>query len=74
MFSIDPFGLLLEGNESWFKMTGHSTDKITAMSWIETVHDDCMAEAIRGWKLLTQDHKAWSAELVRVLPTPVYFH
>jgi PAS domain-containing protein len=66
MFSIDPVGLLLEGNESWFQMTGHSRDKIFAMSWIETVHDDCMAEALRGWKLLTENHKVWSAELVRI--------
>ncbi|KUJ16216.1 uncharacterized protein LY89DRAFT_77589 [Mollisia scopiformis] len=63
MFSIDAVGLLLEGNESWFGMTGHSRDKIFAMSWIETVHEDSMQEARQGWKIMTQEQVIWSAEL-----------
>lgn len=64
MFSIDTAGLLLEGNGSFFEMTDHSKDKIFAMSWIEAIHDDSVAETLRGWKILTEDQVIWSAELV----------
>lgn len=68
MFSIDPAGLLLEGNGSYFAMTGHSREKVFAMSWMEIIHEDSLPEAIRGWKLLTEDKVIWSAELVGLGP------
>lgn len=63
MFSIDAAGLLLGGNGSFFEMTGHSKDKIFAMSWVETIHEGSIAEAMRGWKILTEDQVIWSTEL-----------
>ncbi|CZR63478.1 related to sensory transduction histidine kinase [Phialocephala subalpina] len=64
MFSIDAAGLLLlEGNGSWFEMTGHSKDKTFAMSWMETIHKDSVAETMEGWKILTEDQVIWSTEL-----------
>lgn len=64
MFSVDAVGLLLEGNESWFTMTGHSRGKIYAMSWIDCVHEDCVVDVLKGWKILTEEQAIWSAELV----------
>ncbi|KAH9220231.1 hypothetical protein DL95DRAFT_44108 [Leptodontidium sp. 2 PMI_412] len=63
MFSVDPAGLLLEGNDRWFEMTGHSRDKIFAMSWMETVHSDSIATIQEGWKIMTEQGIPWSSEL-----------
>ncbi|KAH7411103.1 aerobic respiration control sensor protein arcB [Cadophora sp. MPI-SDFR-AT-0126] len=63
MFSVDAAGLLLEGNDRWFEMTGHSRDKIFAMSWMETVHDDSVGAVQEGWKILTETGIPWSSEL-----------
>lgn len=64
MFSVDAAGLLLEGNDRWFEMTGHSRDKIFAMSWMETVHSDSIATIQEGWKIMTEQGIPWSSELV----------
>lgn len=63
MFSVDAAGLLLEGNDRWFEMTGHSRDKIFAMSWMETIHDDSIGAVQEGWKIMTETGIPWSAEL-----------
>ncbi|CZS88736.1 related to sensory transduction histidine kinase [Rhynchosporium graminicola] len=63
MFSVDAAGLLLEGNDRWFEMTGHSRDKIFEMSWVETVHDDSIRILREGWKIMTVEGIPWSAEL-----------
>ncbi|KAL2070764.1 hypothetical protein VTL71DRAFT_13790 [Oculimacula yallundae] len=63
MFSVDAAGLLLEGNDRWFEMTGHSRDKIFAMSWMETIHNDSMKSIQEGWKIMTEEGIPWSAEL-----------
>lgn len=65
MFSIDPgSGLLLDCNDRYFEMTGHSKDKIYSMSFMETVHEESAEEAMKGWKLLAEEGIAWGAELV----------
>lgn len=69
MFSVDAAGLLLEGNDRWFEMTGHSRDKIFAMSWMETIHDDSIGAVQEGWKIMTETGIPWSAELVCPLLT-----
>lgn len=63
MFSIDSAGLLLEGNDRYFEITGHPRDKIFAMSWVETVDEESVDTALKGWRVLTEDEAPWSAEL-----------
>jgi hypothetical protein len=64
MFSIDPEGLLLEGNDRFFEMTGHHRDAAYDMSWLETVKESSRAIAVEGWHRLTVDRLPWSSELV----------
>lgn len=65
MFSIDPDGLLLEANDRWFEITGHTRDSVYDMSWMETILDNSRHIMEKGWERLTVDRLPWSAELVR---------
>lgn len=67
MFSIDPKGLLLEGNDRYFEMTGHPRDGAYEMSFLEPVKESSMPMVEEGWKRLTVDRLPWSGELV-ILP------
>jgi PAS domain S-box-containing protein len=64
MFSIDSKGLLLEANDRWFEMTGHSHDTAYEMSWMETIMDSSKPVLEKGWERLTVDRLPWSGELV----------
>jgi PAS domain-containing protein len=64
MYSIDADGVLLEANDRWFEMTGHPRDTISAMSWMDTIHEDSVPVMEDGWRRLSVDELPWSAELV----------
>lgn len=64
MFSIDADGVLLEANDRWFEMTGHSRDNVAAMSWMELFHENSVSVMEDGWRRLTIDELPWSTELV----------
>jgi PAS domain-containing protein len=64
MFSVSADGVLLEANDRWFEMTGHSRDTFFPMSWMEAIHEDSNPVAEAGWRRLTVDELPWSAELV----------
>lgn len=63
MFSIDAAGTLLEANDRWYEMTDHPRDAIFAMSWLDTLTEDCLELMDIGWKRLTVDQLPWSGEL-----------
>jgi PAS domain-containing protein len=63
MYSIDSQGLLLEANDRWFEMTGHSRDSAFNMSWVETIHENSLSIVEKGWKRLVEDQLPWSSEL-----------
>jgi PAS domain S-box-containing protein len=66
MYSIDTAGLILEANPRYWEMTGHPKDKVFAMSWMSTLHDDSVEESKEGWRKLTVEHIPWTAELVSI--------
>lgn len=63
MFSIDPAGVLLEANNRWFEMTGHSRTIIYAKSWLEVVHESSLELVEDIWTSITVDHLPWSGEV-----------
>jgi hypothetical protein len=64
MFSIDCNGILLDANDKWFDMTGHSKEKIFSFSWMNVI-DDISKEAVdKSWTDLTVHHVPWTGELV----------
>lgn len=64
MFSIDPKGLLLEANDRWFEMTGHSRDEAYEMSWLKAIKESSISIMEKGWERVTVEQLPWSAELV----------
>ena len=63
MFYIDPDGLLLEGNDRYFEMTGHSRENNYKMSWMDHVAEGSKQTMELGWHKLVVDRVPWSGEL-----------
>jgi PAS domain S-box-containing protein len=63
MFLCTPEGVLREGNERYFEMTGHPREECYEMSWLEQVHESCRKKAEEGWKRMAAERVPWSCEL-----------
>ncbi|KAH8197320.1 hypothetical protein TruAng_008524 [Truncatella angustata] len=63
MFLFDPDGILSEGNDRYYEMTGHPRNANHAMSWMEQVESSSLKDCEEGWQRMIVDHQPWSAEL-----------
>ncbi|TVY44423.1 Hybrid signal transduction histidine kinase K [Lachnellula occidentalis] len=63
MHSLAPDGTLLEANDRWYEMTGHTREPNGPMSFTELFHDDSLEEVDKAWKRLTEDKVPYSSEL-----------
>jgi PAS domain S-box-containing protein len=63
MFYIDPEGLMVEANDRWYEMTGHSRDNMHEFAWLDDIEESSIAMAKESWRVLTEDKVAWSGEL-----------
>jgi PAS domain S-box-containing protein len=63
MFYIDPNGMMVEANDRWYEMTGHSRDNMHEFAWLDDIEESSIAMANESWRALTEDKVAWSGEL-----------
>lgn len=63
MFYIDPSGAMLEANDRWYEMTGHSRDNMHDFAWLDDIEESSIAMAKESWRALTEDKVGWSGEL-----------
>ncbi|KAK7959013.1 uncharacterized protein PG986_003867 [Apiospora aurea] len=72
MFLVDVDGVLREGNDRYFEMTGHPRENLYEMSWMEQIADKSRTLMQEGWRQMTVERTAWSGELlmkkIRVQP------
>ncbi|KAK6857823.1 hypothetical protein PG995_005522 [Apiospora arundinis] len=63
MFLVDVDGVLREGNDRYFEMTGHPRENLYEMSWMEQIDDTSKKAMQDGWKRMAVDRSPWSGEL-----------
>jgi PAS domain S-box-containing protein len=63
MFYIDPKGMMVEANDRWYEMTGHSRDNMHEFAWLDDIVESSIEAAQESWRALTVDKVAWSGEL-----------
>ncbi|CAG8980025.1 hypothetical protein HYALB_00005199 [Hymenoscyphus albidus] len=63
LFSIGVDGKVLEANDRWYEITGHSRDLTKPMSFVDTLIEECKSAMYTGWKRLTVDRMPWTSEL-----------
>ncbi|KAI1850884.1 hypothetical protein JX266_003549 [Neoarthrinium moseri] len=73
MFLVDPEGVLREGNDRYYEMTGHSRVSSYEMSFMEQIEEGSKVTMEDGWSRMVVDHQPWSGELElkRLLVKPV---
>ncbi|KAM0277436.1 hypothetical protein ACHAQH_005800 [Verticillium albo-atrum] len=76
MYLVSPDGVLREGNDRYFEMTGHPRDTMYEMSFMEQIEDSSKKTMMEGWERLVKDHQSWTGELQlkRLLVKPVDLH
>ncbi|KAG7117887.1 Hybrid signal transduction histidine kinase K like protein [Verticillium longisporum] len=76
MYLVSPDGVLREGNDRYFEMTGHPRDVMYEMSFMEQIEDGSKKTMLEGWERLVRDHQAWTGELqlkkLRVQPVDLH--
>lgn len=63
LFSIGIDGKVLEANDRWYEITGHSRDLTKPMSWIDTIVEQSQDIMHEGWGRLTGDRMPWTSEM-----------
>jgi PAS domain S-box-containing protein len=63
LYYIDLSGVLVEANDRYYEITGHSRHDSSERSFLTTVHDDSMHIALLSWQQVTVDQIPWSGEL-----------
>jgi PAS domain S-box-containing protein len=63
MFLISPDGVLREGNDRYYEMTGHPRDVADEKSWMEHVEENSKKVVEDGWNQLIVERIPWQAEL-----------
>lgn len=63
MFLISPDGVLREGNDRLFEMTGLSRESLDEMSWMECIMESSLSNMQEGWHHMMTEHSPWSGEL-----------
>lgn len=63
LFSIGIDGRILEANDRWYEITGHSRDLTKAMSWMETIVQESQDVMKNGWVRLTDHRLPWTSEV-----------
>lgn len=63
MYYISHDGCLLECNERYLDITGHSRDDVRTMYFIDGIHEESQALAMRAWDAYVVDHRPWCGEL-----------
>lgn len=63
MFYIDPNGHMLEANDRWYEMTGHSKENMHEFAWLDDLVESSIPTAQESWRILAEDKVAWSGEL-----------
>ncbi|KAK8124014.1 hypothetical protein PG999_003932 [Apiospora kogelbergensis] len=63
MFLVDSDGVLREGNDRYFEMTGHPRENLYEMSWMEQIAESSMKAMQDGWRRMAVDRSPWSGEL-----------
>lgn len=63
MFFISPEGVLREGNDRFFEMTGLPRDSQFELSWMDFIMESSIKTMEDGWHKLSNEHLGWSGEL-----------
>lgn len=63
MFLISPDGVLLEGNEQFYEMTGHTREPQAEMSWIDFIAESSLDTIKHAWVQMHDEQTSWSGEL-----------
>ncbi|RYP67705.1 hypothetical protein DL771_007112 [Monosporascus sp. 5C6A] len=64
MFLLSPEGILREGNDRYFEVTGHPRgESFSAMSWMEQVEDSSKKTMEAAWHQLIVDNIPWTGEV-----------
>ncbi|CAJ2501110.1 Uu.00g039630.m01.CDS01 [Anthostomella pinea] len=63
MFLIDPDGVLREGNDRYFEMTGHPRHEKSEKSWRWQIEDSSLETSETAWHTMAVDHQPWTGEL-----------
>jgi PAS domain S-box-containing protein len=73
MFLVSPEGVLREGNDRYYEMTGHPRDNAYEMSWMEQIMESSKSTMRDGWHRMAVDRSSWTGELQlkKLLVTPV---
>ncbi|KAM0327074.1 hypothetical protein ACHAQA_006199 [Verticillium albo-atrum] len=76
MYLVSPDGVLREGNDRYFEMTGHPRDVMYEMSWMEQIEDSSKKTMTEGWEQMVKGHRPWTGELQlkKLLVQPVDLH
>lgn len=63
MFLISPEGVLREGNDRFFEMTGLPRESQYELSWMDFIMECSIKTMEDGWHTLSNEHQGWSGEL-----------
>ncbi|ORY61513.1 aerobic respiration control sensor protein arcB [Pseudomassariella vexata] len=63
MFLVSPEGVLQEGNDCYFTMTGHPRDNLYEMSWMEQLEESSRKTMEEAWRQMVEGRKSWSGEV-----------
>ncbi|KAI0121090.1 aerobic respiration control sensor protein arcB [Xylariales sp. AK1849] len=76
MFLVSPDGVLREGNDRYYEMTGHPRDCSYEMSFLEQVEEGSIQTVLDGWDRMVLERLPWTSELQmkRLLVKPVDLH
>ncbi|KAK7998912.1 hypothetical protein PG991_014587 [Apiospora marii] len=63
MFLVDTDGVLREGNDRYFEMTGHPRENLWEMSWMEQIAESSKKHMQDGWHQMVVERTPWSGEV-----------
>ncbi|KAK8137342.1 hypothetical protein PG984_005282 [Apiospora sp. TS-2023a] len=63
MFLVDTDGVLREGNDRYFEMTGHPRENLWEMSWMEQIAESSKKHMQNGWHQMVVERTPWSGEV-----------
>ncbi|KAK8054481.1 hypothetical protein PG994_009548 [Apiospora phragmitis] len=63
MFLVNTDGVLREGNDRYFEMTGHPRENLYEMSWLEQVAECSTKHMQSGWHQMVVERTPWSGEV-----------